>query len=283
MGGQRGTGGKGDRGGERTRSPAVNRRERAAYSADSNEGFDAGSLGDLSKEVSHYLSSLNTSTQNKMSLIKMQIIKCDENSNIYGKLRQCLNHGDMDEADHCLATLEESNYQAQLDLKNEVADGPKVSSTIGMLVAQLRKERVDAAASGPRGRSPGGYNARNRSTSANRSAPGGGSDITGRLEAQIGELRRNLATVENENSKLKSTMREMVDDYTRQLELRDDNIKRLEQFDGRAMRQDIEDLNHENRTLKEKTGKLSRDLDMCTTECDRLKRDLMAKERQIDQ
>jgi len=69
-----------------------------------------------------------------MSLIKMQIIKCDENSNLYGKLRQCLNHGDMDEADHCLAILEESNYQAQLDLKNEVSDGSRVSSLIGMLV-----------------------------------------------------------------------------------------------------------------------------------------------------
>jgi hypothetical protein len=34
--------------------------------------------------------------------------------------------------------------------------------------------------------------------------------------------------MEEENDKLRGTMREMVDDYTKQLELRDDTIKRLE-------------------------------------------------------
>ena len=34
--------------------------------------------------------------------------------------------------------------------------------------------------------------------------------------------------MEDENDKLRGTMREMVDDYTKQLELRDDTIKRME-------------------------------------------------------
>lgn len=34
--------------------------------------------------------------------------------------------------------------------------------------------------------------------------------------------------MEDENDKLRATMREMVDDYTRQLELRDETIKRME-------------------------------------------------------
>lgn len=38
----------------------------------------------------------------------------------------------------------------------------------------------------------------------------------------------SLVNVEGENDKLRNTMREMVDDYTRQLELRDDTIRRLE-------------------------------------------------------
>jgi hypothetical protein len=48
---------------EKTKSPAV-RRERslAAAHADHKDDFDIGSLGDISKEVSHYLSSLNTSS-----------------------------------------------------------------------------------------------------------------------------------------------------------------------------------------------------------------------------
>ena len=206
----------------------------------------------------------------------MSIIKCDENSNIYAKMRQCLNAGIIDEAEHCLAVLEESNYQAQLDLKNEVADGPSVSSAIGMLAQQLKRERVEQATAS-RGRSPGAVGGRNRSASANR-----GGD--GRVEQQVADLRRHLSTVETENDKLKTTMREMVDDYTRQLELRDETIKRNESsFNQRAMSQQIDELSHENRMLKDKNGKLSRDLDMQLTECDRLRRDLQQKDRQLDQ
>lgn len=109
-------------------------------------------------------------------------------------------------------------------MKNEVADGGRVSGTIGLLVEQLKKEKVENAGA-QRGRSPGRYaanNARGRSTSGNR-AFGGGPDVS-KLEAQIGELRRALSAVENDNDKLKDTMREMVDDYTRQLELRDETI-----------------------------------------------------------
>jgi hypothetical protein len=42
------------------------------------------------------------------------------------------------------------------------------------------------------------------------------------------DLRRDLTNMEIENEKLRSTMREMVDDYTRQLDVRDQNIRRLE-------------------------------------------------------
>lgn len=40
--------------------------------------------------------------------------------------------------------------------------------------------------------------------------------------------------MEDENDKLRSTMREMVDDYTKQLELRDETIKRMESGMGVA-------------------------------------------------
>jgi len=63
---------RGDRatsnGRERTKSPAA-RRDRSA--APEEDDFDIGSLGDHSKEISHYLSSLNTSSQNKISLLRM--------------------------------------------------------------------------------------------------------------------------------------------------------------------------------------------------------------------
>lgn len=41
-------------------------------------------------------------------------------------------------------------------------------------------------------------------------------------------MRRTIHDLEGENEKLRTTMRDMVDDYTRQLELRDETIKRLE-------------------------------------------------------
>ena len=64
------------------------------------------------------MNQLSTSSQSMLSLIKMSIIKCDENSNMYAKMRRCFNKGDLDEADHILAQLEESNHQAYLDFKN---------------------------------------------------------------------------------------------------------------------------------------------------------------------
>jgi hypothetical protein len=214
---------------ERTKSPIL-KRERSVpgHADDYEDNFEIGSLGDLSKEVSHYLSQLNSSSQNKISLLRMQIIKGDENSNLYSRLRNCLNRGDLDEADHYLGNLEESNHQGQLDLRNEVADGSKISAIIGSLCEQLKKERLETAQNN-RGRSPGRYNSNNnrgRSTSANRGY-GGAPDLS-ILEQQVGELRRNLNSVESDNEKLKQTMREMVDDYTRQLELRDETIGRLE-------------------------------------------------------
>ena len=134
---------------ERTRSP-VARRERFAASPDEN--FDVGSLGALSKEVTHYLSQLNTSNQNKISLIKMQVIKCDDYSNIFSRMRQCLNHGSTEEAEQLLAELEESNHQSYLDLRNEIADGTNASETIGLLCEQMKKERIEQAQTN-RGRS----------------------------------------------------------------------------------------------------------------------------------
>ena len=44
------------------------------------ETFDQSSMADLSKEVFHYLSVVSTGPSNKMSLLKMQVIKADENT-----------------------------------------------------------------------------------------------------------------------------------------------------------------------------------------------------------
>ena len=166
---------------------------------------------------------------------------------------------------------------------------------IGQLCEQLKKERIDLEAS-RRGRSPGGYG-RARSTSNNR--PAAAADFS-KYDKQIAELKMSLVNVEGENDKLRNTMREMVDDYTRQLELRDDTIRRLESSqappvaDGqvRMLRQEIEDYKQENSMQRGKIMGLTKELEMVQSnsgsnialknEIDSLNRQLMEKERFID-
>jgi hypothetical protein len=58
-------------------------------------------------------------------------------------------------------------------------------------------------------------------------------------------------------------MREMVDDYTRQLELRDETIHRLEdqQPNQSAFRKEVQDLENELRMVRDNNVKLNRELD----------------------
>jgi len=70
-----------------------------------------------------------------------------------------------------------------------------------------------------------------RSTSANktRGGPAAPSDLDlTKFNSQIVDLRKTIFGLEEENDKLRNTMREMVDDYTKQLEFRDENIRQLE-------------------------------------------------------
>ena len=93
-----------------------------------------------------------------------------------------------------------------------------------------------------------------------------------RYDSQLSDLRRNLESMEVENDKLRATMREMVDDYTRQLELRDETIKRMESGLGQApaqpsgvdlqLRQELDHFREENGILRDKVSQLSRQVEM---------------------
>lgn len=82
-------------------------------------------------------------------------------------------------------------------------------------------------------------------------------------------MKLQLASLEEENDKLRGTMREMVDDYTKQLELRDDTIKRLELNQRQdftksqqmsSLRQECDVLKQDNHSLRSKVNQLTRDL-----------------------
>ena len=104
---------------------------------------------------------------------------------------------------------------------------------------------------------------RNRSGSTNRrgQAPVG-AGIThpdfSKYDSQIAELRRSNIDMEAENNKLRNTMRDMVDDYTRQIELRDDQIRRFETEGMNA----ADTYKNEALSLRDKVTHLNRQLDM---------------------
>ena len=137
-------------------------------------------------------------------------------------------------------------------------------NTIGYLCEQLKKERIEFNQT-QRGRSPGGYSAK-RNTSNNR-APAA-ADYS-KYDQKITDLKLSLASMEEENDKLRGTMREMVDDYTKQLELRDDTIKRLELNQRQdfsksqqmsSLRQETDVMKQDNQSLRSKVNQLTRDL-----------------------
>jgi hypothetical protein len=83
------------------------------------------------------------------------------------------------------------------------------------------------------------------------------------------DLRRDLTNLEIENEKLRATMREMVDDYTRQLDVRDDTIKRLESQEmvhqnemSMLVYKENEQLKQENRMLRDKVNLLDQELNL---------------------
>lgn len=95
----------------------------------------------------------------------------------------------------------------------------------------------------------------------------------------------------------------MVDDYTRQLEIRDETIKRMESSQMQSshnsnytqqLRQEIEDYKHDNNMLRDKITSLQRDVDHVSSgqgarqkqlkeEVDRLNQVLIEKDRFIEQ
>lgn len=67
----------------------------------------------------------------KISLLKMLVIKCDENEQNYNRLRNAINFGELDNADRIISSLQASNGASLQDLQNEVQDGPNLISLIG--------------------------------------------------------------------------------------------------------------------------------------------------------
>jgi predicted RNase H-like nuclease (RuvC/YqgF family) len=134
-----------------------------------------------------------------------------------------------------------------------------------------------------------------RSFSATRTNGGNQGIDVARLEAKVSDLQRVIMGLEDENENLKKTMRDMVDDYTRQLQIRDDTIRALEakgynSLQMGSLRQEAEELRDENRALKDQVYQLNREVEKGAAknqaslreEVDRLNRALIEKDRCIE-
>ena len=85
----------------------------------------------MSKEVTGFLTDLADGSSTKMSLLRVLIVKCDDNISTYKRLRACIESGDYNEVDRLLGELEESNHASLNDLQEEMASGVNIVQTVG--------------------------------------------------------------------------------------------------------------------------------------------------------
>jgi len=86
-----------------------------------------------SRAIRQALKDLDTGFGEKMSLMKMLIMRCDENDQNYNRLRHCIMSGEMETADKIICDLQATNGSSLSDLQNEVSDGSNLTQIIGTL------------------------------------------------------------------------------------------------------------------------------------------------------
>ena len=67
---------------------------------------------ELSNEVQMFLNDLQNGASSKMSMIKQQIVKADENCSILSRLAQCIRNGEIPEAERVLGAVIDGNNTA---------------------------------------------------------------------------------------------------------------------------------------------------------------------------
>ena len=240
---------------------------------------------------------MNEGAGAKLSLMKVLIVKCDNNMSTYKRLRSGIGAGDYQEVDRLLSDLEESNIATLNDLQDEMANGVNIVQCVGQLAEQIIKEK--RAQDQKRGRSVSPA-----ATAADAKNPAAPSlQQLQDMEMRNAELGRQLHNLQSENEKLRTTMREMVDDYSKQLDVRDQAIQQLQSQSDVVQQNEVsmlvykenEALKQENRMLRDKVTMIDEELARVTAgrgpegdfralqeENERLNIALMEKTRQAD-
>eukprot|EP00347_Sterkiella_histriomuscorum_P023285 403335232 len=253
-----------------------------------------GNNGGNSKEVREILKELDGGIHDKISLIKMLIIKCSEADSNYKKIKQAINKGEVNSAEKMVSLVEQHNAVTLKDLQNEIQQKTDLLDLVSYLGDQIKRERQELVGSKSVGKSRGDSESQNEikelkkcvdeqrqrikdleSNKSNRKDQIS-KDLMEQLneaDGQILEYKRRLEAMERENSKLREEMRSHIDDYQHQLDNRDNEIRvlnhRLDQGQSNLRDSEIQAMikkeneayKSENRLLRDKIGSLNNEID----------------------
>lgn len=118
----------------RSKSPS-----KAAQNAANVDSDNDGDFGDLPRDVQVCLRDLTNGSSIKMSLIKMQIVKSDQNTATFNRIKACLKQADIDEAERLLESLEDSNMASLEEMQSELSDGINILQTVSTLSSLLKQ------------------------------------------------------------------------------------------------------------------------------------------------
>mmetsp|Transcript_17817 Transcript_17817/g.30206 ORF Transcript_17817/g.30206 Transcript_17817/m.30206 type:complete len:344 (+) Transcript_17817:115-1146(+) len=216
------------------------------------------------------LNAISGGSSAKMSLLKTLAIKTDENLSTFKRMLSCIDMNDLGEIGRLVYVLEEQNHSILNEIQGELAGGVDWLQNVATLSELVEAEKLEyereiqqlrggpTSQRGRKAQASASPEKRGLSRSTSGNAPGGGRpDLTG----VVYDLRKQLQSLQIENDKLRSTMREMIEDYTGQLDIRDQTIRQLEQQDIVAQNEvsmliykENEALKQENRMLRDKVG-----------------------------
>lgn len=129
---------------------------------------------------------LNEAASGQMSLVKMLIVKADENHSAFSRLRSCFQTGEWEEAERLLTVLEESNHASLTEL--QTSDRSLLQTAV-LLTEHLKTEKLEHTQAlrelGQAGRSR--KEASSSPAGRNAASP---SAAQGQAEQHIADLRR---------------------------------------------------------------------------------------------
>lgn len=187
------------------------------------------------KAIRQFLKDLDRGIGDKMSLLKMLVIKCDEADQNFNRLRNAINYGEIESADRILCDLQQQNGSSLSDIQNEISEGTNLIQTVGQLSQMITRELNRAKSTGRAQANVINQAVGDHSPlrSVLKNSVGSDSGINRNLNQtfkqndRIEQLQRQLIELQTENDRLKHESQIMVVNYSRQIDTKEDAIRNL--------------------------------------------------------